>query len=246
VPNRLNSFVFDLEQAVVVVPAHNERESLPQCLRAVETAALCLPVPVSTVVVLDSCDDGSEDLAGRYGPDVHFVTVDAGNVGATRAAGFAYGRRLCAGMDEARIWYATTDADSVVPADWLVAMVSANADMVLGVVRVPAWNHHPTPVIDRYLRDYQSKGPGHNHIHGANMGFTAEAYWRTGGFRALATGEDVELVERFEALDLHIHRDAELSVETSDRLTGRAPGGFADHLRELGEPEYQQPTSEPA
>ena len=59
------------------------------------------------------------------------------------------------------------------------------------------------------------------------MGFRADAYWHVGGFRALATGEDVELVERFEAAGLRIHRDASLSVATSDRRDGRAPGGFA-------------------
>jgi len=97
----------DIEQVVVVVPAHNELEHLPRSLRALTTAALCMPVPVVTVVVLDACDDGSERLAGRYGADVHFVSVDAGCVGAARAAGFDYAREHCpAAVD--RTWYATT------------------------------------------------------------------------------------------------------------------------------------------
>ena len=112
-------------------------------------------------------------------------------------------------------------------------MTEADADMVLGVVRVPNWRHFPAEVRRRYLRGYQSKGHGHNHIHGANMGFRADAYWHVGGFRAMATGEDVELVSRFEAAGLRIHRDAGLSVATSDRREGRAPGGFASHLRNL-------------
>jgi len=52
----------DIEQVVVVVPAHNELEHLPRCLRALTTAALCIAVPVLIVVVLDACDDGSERL----------------------------------------------------------------------------------------------------------------------------------------------------------------------------------------
>ena len=223
----------DLEQAAVVVPAHNELAHLPDCLRALTSAALCLPVPVMIVVVLDSCDDGSDSLAGPFGPDVHFVSVEAGNVGAARAAGFEYARSACAGIDLQRTWYATTDADSAVNADWLLRMTDAGADMVLGVVRIPAWRHFPAEVARRYLRAYHSKGHGHNHIHGANMGFRADAYWRVGGFRALATGEDVELVERFESAGMRIHRDARLSVATSDRRDSRAPGGFANHLREL-------------
>ena len=222
-----------LAKVVVVVPAHNELAHLPRCLRALATSAVCLPVPVLTVVVLDATDDGSERLVEDFGPDVHFVEVDAGNVGAARAAGFEYSRPLCDAADTARTWYATTDADSVVPGDWLLRMTDADADMVLGVVRVPTWRHHTAEVARRYLRAYHSKGPGHNHIHGANMGFRADAYWSVGGFRALPTGEDVELVDRFEAAGLRIHRDAKLSVETSDRPHGRAPGGFARHLRNL-------------
>ena len=222
----------DIEQVVVVVPAHNELEHLPRCLRALTTAALCIPLPVLIVVVLDACDDGSERLAGQFGPDALFVSVDAGNVGAARAAGFEYVRDRCP-PESGRTWYATTDADSTVSAQWLLAMTSADADMVLGVVRIPAWRHFPAEVARRYLRAYHSKGPGHNHIHGANMGFRADAYWRVGGFRALPTGEDVELVERFEAAGMRIHRDAKLSVATSDRRHGRAPGGFAQHLRGL-------------
>jgi glycosyltransferase involved in cell wall biosynthesis len=223
----------DVEQVVVVVPAHNELEHLPSCLCALTTAALCLPEPVLIVVVLDACDDGSERLAGEFGPDVHLVSVDAGNVGAARAAGFEYARDRCAAGAAAHTWYATTDADSTVNAQWLLRMTSVDADMVLGIVRIPVWRHFTAEMARRYLHAYHSEGPGHNHIHGANMGFRADAYWRVGGFRALPTGEDVELVERFEAAGMRIHRDAKLSVATSDRRRGRAPGGFAQHLRDL-------------
>lgn len=221
-------------QTVVVVPAHNELAQLPKCLRALTTAALCLPSPVTIVVVLDSCDDGTDGLAGEFGQDVHFIEVDAGNVGAARAAGFEYSRTVCGeDLDPNDIWYATTDADSVVDADWLVRMVDSGADMVLGVVRVATWRNFSPELVRRYLRAYRSEGSGHRHVHGANMGFRAAAYWQLGGFRALATGEDVELVDRFEAAGKTIHRDARLSVVTSDRRDGRAPGGFAQHLRKL-------------
>jgi glycosyltransferase involved in cell wall biosynthesis len=236
----------ELAKVAVVVPAHNELTHLPRCLRALGTAALCIPVPVLTVVVLDATDDGSDRLVGQFGPDVHFVSVDAGNVGAARAAGFEYARTECGSVDPASTWYATTDADSVVPADWLLQMTESNADMVLGVVRVTNWKHYPASVVRRYLRAYNSKGCSHNHIHGANMGFRADAYWAVDGFRALPTGEDVELVDRFEAAKLRIHRDATLSVETSDRRDGRAPGGFAHHLRELSGSVRKRNAGDPA
>ena len=113
------------EQAVVVIPAHNEAVRLPGCLAAVRAAAARLPVPVRTVVVLDACDDGSAEIIGRCSCAVHVVTVDARNVGAARAAGFAAAQSLCGETDPARIWYATTDADSRVDPDWLVRQMTS-------------------------------------------------------------------------------------------------------------------------
>ena len=54
-----------ITQVVVVVPAHNEVANLPGCIASVRVAAAAVPVPVLTVVVLDHCDDGSEDLSVR-------------------------------------------------------------------------------------------------------------------------------------------------------------------------------------
>ena len=136
VPCRRHGAVID--RAVVVIPAHDERENLPRCLQAVLAAASALRAPVLIVVVLDSCTDGSAELASGYGADVCFVEVDVKNVGATRAAGFTHAREVLArdGVDESRVWYACTDADSQVDPDWLVRQIEADADMVLGVVRI--------------------------------------------------------------------------------------------------------------
>lgn len=222
-------------QVAVVVPAHNEVDELPRTLAALATAALCVPVRTLTVVVLDACTDGSAELAGRFGPDVHFLESEAGNVGAARAAGFEYARSACAHVPVDETWYATTDADSTVNANWLLRMIEADADMVLGVVRVADWKNTPADVVRRYVRAYYSRltRSSHDHVHGANMGFRADAYWRLGGFRTLPTGEDVDLVERFESAGLRIRREPQLSVATSARRDARAPGGFGAHLRSL-------------
>ena len=127
----------ELEQAVVVVPAHNELEHLPRCLLALTTASRRLTMPVLMVVVLDACDDGSDSLAEQFGPDVRFVSIDAGNVGAARAAGFEYARSVCGSVEPERTWFATTDADSVVSGQWLARMTMADAD-----------SHDPTQAIE--------------------------------------------------------------------------------------------------
>ncbi|WP_422742219.1 glycosyltransferase [Mycobacterium sp. WMMD1722] len=224
-----------IAQAAVVVPAHNEIAALPRTLPALTAATRSLPAPVLTVVVLDSCSDGSAKLAGRFGSEVHFHEVEVGNVGAARAAGFEYARSVLAAVPLEQTWYATTDADTTVHPDWLCRMVQDEVDMVLGVVNVSDWKHLPRAVVRRYLRAYHSRftRSGHDHVHGANMGFRADAYWRVGGFGALATGEDVDLVARFESEQLRIRRDPELWVTTSARRDARAPGGFGAHLRGL-------------
>ena len=227
----------DYERAVVVVPAHNEASNLPDCLKAVVTASACVPFPVLVVVVLDASDDDSRGLAGRFGSDVHFVEVEVHNVGAARRAGFEYAQRICAQQltDGTRTWYATTDADSLVDADWLVRQTESDADVVLGVVRIVNWRRFSAATARQYLAAYRSKrrADGHGHVHGANMGFRADAYWRVGGFAPLASSEDVDLVRRFEAAGCRIDRDDELSVVTSARQVGRAPRGFANHLRTM-------------
>lgn len=222
------------DQFVVVIPAHNEHANLPDCLRAVVTAALCAPLPATVVVVLDASDDGSAELAGDYGPDVHFIRVEARNVGAARAAGFDYARSLCG--HTADCWYATTDADSTVDPDWLVRQLDCAADVFLGLVRVNDWGPHRPEVVDRYERGYDSGiDLSHDHVHGANMAFSSAAYWRVGGFRALPSGEDVDLVGRLQHAGYRIHRDTARSVVTSARIQARAPRGFADHLSNLSE-----------
>jgi glycosyltransferase involved in cell wall biosynthesis len=220
--------------AIVVVPAHNEFSVLPRCLSAIRTAATVAAVAASVVVVLDACDDDSESLAGQFGPDVYFLPIDERSVGAARAAGFRYARSAL-GDPGQQTWYATTDADTQVGRDWLVRQLGIDADMALGVVRVGQWRHHSGEVADLYEARYDADASRHGHIHGANMGFRSDAYWRVGGFAALASGEDVDLVERFQAAGCRIKWDEELLVTTSDRLSGRAPGGFADHLAEVSQ-----------
>ncbi len=218
--------------AVVVVPAHNEFAVLPRCLSAIRRAAAAVAGPVCVVVVLDACDDESITLAQRFGPDVHFLQIDEHNVGAARAAGFHYAKSASGGDPT---WYATTDADTEVTSDWLRRQLEAGADMVLGVVQVDQWEHFSEEVADRFEARYDTDAPIHGHIHGANMGFSSDAYWRVGGFAALASGEDVDLVERFRAAGFRIEWNDELSVTTSDRRNGRAPDGFADHLAEVSQ-----------
>ncbi|MGW4477478.1 glycosyltransferase [Rhodococcus triatomae] len=210
---------------VTVVPVHNERELLPRCLDSITRAAELAPVPVTTIVVLDSCTDGSEEVVGD---GARLVRVDHRNVGAARAAGFA-----ASGLDDiGNVWFATTDADTTVPRTWFTDQLAywADHDAVVGTVRV-AWSAHSARTRRRHDAAYaRRRGTTHGHVHGANLGLRADVYREVGGFRPLALAEDVDLVDRLRAAGARIAWDEENAVTTSDRRTPRARGGFGDHL----------------
>lgn len=100
----------------VVIPAHNEQDRLPGCLASVKAAADRVDVPVEVVVVLDACTDGTARAVLGM---VRTVPVRAKNVGLARAAGFASFTR-----PDPAVWFATTDADCLVPPYWLTNQVA--------------------------------------------------------------------------------------------------------------------------
>lgn len=212
----------------VVIPAYNEEAVLPDCLRSIRCAASAVDVPVTICLVLDGCTDASEASSGMADA---VVRTDARNVGVARAAGFAAVEQLDAA------WLVTTDADCVVDTTWLqrhLAHARSGADAVCGTVEVDDWSGFDHEVRLRYDAGYESRD-GHRHVHGANLGFTSDAYRAVGGFRPLALREDVDLVGRLDRAGYDVRRVGDLPVRTSSRLDSRLSGGFGDHLRELAD-----------
>ncbi|MFI1412232.1 glycosyltransferase [Streptomyces sp. NPDC020707] len=232
----------------VVVPAHNEERRIAACLRSLRVAAAQVaPLPVVIVVVADACTDATAVLAARGG--AHVVETRGRNVGLARAAGVERALELLAD-DGRHAWLAMTDADTTVPAAWLthqVARAAEGHDAVLGTIRLA-----PTITADAllrarhdaaYFRTRRSHGAGagagaggaweHPHVHGANLGVSAAAYLRVGGFAPLTTGEDRDLAARLTATGHRVARTDRHPVRTAARLRGRAPGGLADLLASL-------------
>ena len=173
------------------------------------------------VVVLDQCTDATREIARDAGGLV--VPVHVRNVGIARAVGADFA------LDLGARWLAFTDADSVVAPEWLADQLDQQSDAVCGTVTVRHWGAYGARMQQHYERTY-TDADGHRHIHGANLGVSAMAYRRAGGFKALTSSEDVALVEALGRTGARIAWSARPRVETSARKTFRAPLGFGATL----------------
>ena len=212
----------------VVIPVHNEAALLGDCLEAVHRAARDPRLehePVDVVVVLDSCTDRSQAIAVRHGAQI--VSLNARCVGAARALGASFA------LDSGARWLAFTDADTIVPPDWLAAQLAADVEATCGPVGIEDWSAHPHGMRERFLHCYGEDGEPP--IHGANMGISVNAYRSTGGFRPLRLGEDAALVASLVARGGHVAWNASPRVTTSARWESVIEGGFASQLRDLRE-----------
>lgn len=214
----------------VIVPANNEEAVLGLCLSSLDKAARWPGLQGETVlviVVLDACTDDTAGVAAQAG--ALLLSVAARNVGIARAEG----ARLALSMG-AR-WLAFTDADTVVSPNWLHAQTSLCSDAVCGTVGVTDWGTFGEPMRHHFDATY-TDADGHQHIHGANLGVSAQAYERAGGFEPLASSEDVALVRALQAVGARIAWSAAPRVVTSARSAFRAPDGFGATLLRVSEP----------
>lgn len=221
----------------VVVPARDEEVLLPACLDSVAAAVDALRtehprVRVRVFVVLDACRDRSAQVvAGRTG--VVGLTTDAGCVGVARATGVEAAAAWSA--SSMPLWVASTDADSVVPRHWLsehVRWAAQGLGLVVGTVEPRPGDLSPAALSAWHQR--HTTADGHDHVHGANLGFTLAAYRSAGGFPAVPTHEDVALVAAARAAGVDTLATGAVPVVTSGRRTARAPGGFAHYVSSLG------------
>jgi glycosyltransferase involved in cell wall biosynthesis len=223
-----------IEAAGVVVPAHDEEALLPACLAALRRASGPLGVPVHLVVVADACTDRTVSVARASGAQV--LSIRARSVGAARAAGMTELLRLTAGFDPARVWLATTDADTVVPPGWLrrqLRYAGRGWDVVLGMVEVADWDGHPPHVPAAFDALYEFGAGPHPHVHGANLGLRGSAYLAAGGFRPLCTAEDHALLAAATEAGCSVVQASDITVQTSARRQARAPRGFSHLLQTL-------------
>lgn len=224
-----------MKAIVVVVPIQNEEALLGRCIEALaqsveyNSTAVTESVQVAVTLVLDACSDASAVIAGASAFDV--ISVDFNNVGRARSAGIDRALQELGATDLSRVWIANTDGDSAVPPNWLscqLTLAHTGAEVMIGTVR-------PDPEdLNASQRAAWAAthvlGEANGHVHGANLGFTAEAYRAVGGFQPLAEHEDVRLVEELRAANARCIATDDCWVLTSGRPIGRTAGGYADYI----------------
>lgn len=222
----------------VIIPARDERDLIGRCLTSVVDSAAQAGTSVVIIVVADSCRDGTARVARQVGRNaaarrvggVVVIEIEAENVGVARSIGCQ--RAIDAGCS----WLALTDADSVVPANWVAEQLRAaraGFDVVIGTVRPDFDDLSPAHV--RQWHETHEPGRPNGHVHGANLGVRASVYLTAGGFAPLAEHEDNELVARLVASGATVIATDRAEVMTSGRTQGRTAGGYAGHLRGIAE-----------
>lgn len=255
---------------IVAIPVRDEAARIEPCLIALNMQT-CPPDMV--VLMLNNCSDETETIAHGMIPHLSFpldvITKDLPPHQAD--AGHARGLAMAAAA-----WHAgpsgvllTTDADSIVPQDWVGSNRDAlhqGADIVCGraiidpveAVMIPE-HLHADDALERHLvglldemawmldPEPHDPPPRHTEASGASLAVTIQAFRRVGGTPAIASGEDRALVRALWMMDAKVRHDAAISVIVSGRIEGRAPGGMADAIRRriIQQDEFADDMAEP-
>jgi glycosyltransferase involved in cell wall biosynthesis len=223
-------------RVAVLIPARDEEELLPRCLRSVLVATAALPRSVRSHVIVVS--DSSLDRTTQVAENIlksrgTVVNATVGTVGAARRLAAECALSAHRGPLH-RLWLANTDADCVVPPNWIVdqlQLAEQGIEAIAGTVRVDTFEEHQPEVAERFRTTYIIGADGtHPHVHGANLGVRADAYCRAGAWMDLQTAEDHDLWHRLNRAAVRTVSTSRVEVVTSGRRVGRAPDGFAGAL----------------
>ena len=219
----------------VVIPAHNEADTIAECVRSILAAA-----EVSTriqalwiVVSADACTDATVSRATdslRSRGEV--IALNARNAGHARRLGTQRALAHFSEVSSERVWLAGTDADSMVRSDWFETQLDAADDGIQGLAGIIELSQASPWTLQVHSAHYPMNADGtHPHVHGANLAFRADAYLDAGGWRDVALAEDHCLWNRLLSRGWRLRSSTKSVVLTSARLDARAEGGFGSTLK---------------
>lgn len=203
----------------VIIPAHNEERYLGACLQALQEQSY--PRSGFEVIVVDNASsDATPKIARQFGALV--VTEPRMGIGRARQRGAkaAQGQIL-----------ASTDADTIVPPDWLERVALAfQRDHELGSLFGP-FRYGDGTAFEKVFLWYLYLGLmmalhalGRSCFSGNNYAVRREAFWKAGGCNvSLPAGEDVDLSWRLSKVT-KVAFDRGLIVHASARRRGEGYG----------------------
>ena len=171
----------------VVIPAHNEEDSISRCLRSLGN--LNYPSErYEVIVVNNNSTDKTREVVSQDFPMVRLIDEPRQGVVFARIRGAAEARGEIV---------AYTDADCTVPAGWLTRIAAAYADPTVvaagGTTSYQEWS-----LISRYqLLSLWVHYRVYRLMTGYNMSFRTKAYRACGGFNAQVDfGEDAYITQQ--------------------------------------------------
>lgn len=251
-----------LNRGVVCVPARNEAEALPRLLRSLDRQEGAGDGARLRVLVLaNNCTDATADTVramarGGELPNLDLAVIEATIPPPDAHVGTARRRALDAGAE----WLSregvadgvllSTDADGIVPADWVRANLRAlrRAELVGGrlVLQADAGADAPAlRALHTRIEEYWSAvrgleealdppahdpAPRHGDHVAASLSLRADLYRAVGGLPVLPCGEDNALVSRVRRHGGRVRHCPHVSVAVSDRGIGRVQGGMATEM----------------
>ena len=219
----------------IVVPAQNEEASIEQCVESIRRS--CAGAGLRDywiVIVADSCTDETLLRARRAVAGVgQALECHSRNVGSARRLGVDAVLAHFSHKDLSQIWLANTDADTLVPLDWITGQLRLADSGITAVAGIVQLDEGGSPEAhELYRTTYLTRPDGtHGHVHGANLALRADAYVDAGGWADRALAEDHCLWDRLKRRGWRLASPVSSVVVTSARLIGRATGGFADTLK---------------
>ena len=259
------------ETTVVAIPARNEAERIGVCLTALNAQS---QRPDAVVLLLNNCTDRTEHVARSLMPSLSYRLDVVCRELPPPSANAGHARRLVmqlaaeqAGSDGVLL---TTDADAIVPPDWMERNLRAlrlGADIVCGravidpveAAIIPAHLHEDDArecrliaLLDRlaWSLDPEPHDPPLRHVEasGASLAVKVRAFRRVGGIPDIRSGEDRAFVRALWMMDAKVRHDPAVQVVVSGRVVGRAEGGMADAIRRrmLMQDEFTDDQVEPA
>ena len=217
----------------VVIPAHNEEKSLPACLEAIAQQQTNHHVKI--IVVDNASTDHTLEVAEAYKEKLGLQVIHEAKKGrgSARRRGFAEAKTDI---------ILSTDADSIVPPDWVESLIAilidhpkaaavSGSSYITDGTRVTNWTMKVGMPLS--LRLYRVV-VGHYMLTGANFAIRKKAYEKAGGFdRNCDMLDDVDLAFRVSKVGRILYAKSPKVLTEGDMFRAGYLRGFRHYARHL-------------